>query len=228
VFTEAALAWFVVSKYMDGLPLYRIAALLKRFGGDISRNTLAASVVRVGEAVQPVINLMRDHLLDSDIVFADETTVQVLKEPGRALQTRSYMWIQMNGCGPPVRLFGYAPGRSKQHRSDLWAGIRRGAVFMTDGYEPYNAIADANGLVHLGCWVHYPEFSFMWSLKPWTLHRLSLRITGRYIIPNSQRESRNARRSGVGFHAFARAGGIPACCQKVSSASRFIWRFVET
>ncbi|KWO10573.1 IS66 family transposase [Burkholderia ubonensis] len=154
LFTEAALAWFVVSKFMDGLPLYRIAALLKRFGGDISRNTLAASVVRVGEAVQPVINLMRDHLLDSDIVFADETTVQVLKEPGRAPQIKSYMWIQMNGSGPPVRLFGYAPGRSKQHGSDLWAGIRRGAVFMTDGYEPYNAIADANGLVHLGCWVH--------------------------------------------------------------------------
>ena len=154
LFTEAALAWFVVSKYMDGLPLYRIAALLKRFGGDISRNTLAASVVRVGEAVQPVINLMRDHLLDSGIVFADETTVQVLKEPGRAPQTKSYMWVQMNGSGPPVRLFGYAPGRSKQHGSELWAGIRRGAVFMTDGYEPYNAIADANGLVHLGCWVH--------------------------------------------------------------------------
>lgn len=110
LFTEAALAWFVVSKYMDGLPLYRIAALLKRFGGDISRNTLAASLVRVGEAVQPVINLMRDHLLDSHIVFADETTVQVLKEPGRVPQTKSYMWVQMNGSGPPVRLFGYAPG----------------------------------------------------------------------------------------------------------------------
>lgn len=154
LFTEAALAWFVVSKFMDGLPLYRIAALLKRFGGDISRNTLAASVVRLGEAVQPVINLMRDQLLDSEIVFADETTVQVLKEPGRAAQTKSYMWVQMNGSGPPVRLFSYAPGRGKQHGDDLWAGLRRGAVFMTDGYAPYNAIADANGLVHLGCWVH--------------------------------------------------------------------------
>jgi transposase len=154
LFTEAALSWFVVSKFMDGLPLYRIAALLKRFGGDISRNTLAASVVRLGDAVQPVINLMRDHLLDSEIVFADETTVQVLKEPGRAPQTKSFMWAQMNGSGPPVRLFSYAPGRGKQHGSELWAGIRRGAVFMSDGYEPYNAIADANELVHLGCWVH--------------------------------------------------------------------------
>jgi transposase len=154
LFTEAALAWFVVSKFMDGLPLYRIAALLRRFGGDISRNTLAASVVRLGEAVQPIINLLRDHLLDSEIVFGDETTVQVLKEPGRAAQTKSYMWAQMNGSGPPVRLFGYAPGRGMRHGADLWTGMRRGAVLMTDGYESYNAIAQTNGLVHLACWVH--------------------------------------------------------------------------
>ncbi|MBB5201805.1 hypothetical protein HNR39_003663 [Glaciimonas immobilis] len=60
--------------------------------------------------MQPLINLLRDHLLDSKVVFGDETVAQVLKEPGRAAQTRSYMWTQMNGgVGPPVRLFGYAP-----------------------------------------------------------------------------------------------------------------------
>ena len=82
--SEAALAWVISSKYLDGLPLYRQAALLGRFGGtDLSRNTLSASVVRVGLATQPVINLLRDALLDSFIVHGDETEVQVLKEPGR-------------------------------------------------------------------------------------------------------------------------------------------------
>lgn len=109
--TDSALAWVVTSKYQDSLPLYRQAALLGRFGGDLSRNTLAASVVRVGEAVQPILNLLRDHLLDSDLVHGDETVIQVLKEPGRPARTKSYLWAQMNGTGPPVRLFGYAPGR---------------------------------------------------------------------------------------------------------------------
>lgn len=152
--TEPALAWVVTSKYQDALPLYRQAALLGRFGGDLSRNTLAASVVRVGEAVQPIINLLRDHLLDSDLVFGDETVIQVLKEPGRAAQTKSYLWAQMNGSGPPVRLFGYAPGRGGTHASDLYAGIRQGAALMTDGYEVYNGIARTHALVHLGCWAH--------------------------------------------------------------------------
>jgi transposase len=120
--TEEALAWVVTSKYQDSLPLYRQAALLGRFGGDLSRNTLAASVVRVGQAVQPIINLLRDHLLDADLVFGDETVIQVLKEPGRAAQTKSYLWAQMNGTGPPVRLFGYAPGRGGGHAADALCG----------------------------------------------------------------------------------------------------------
>ena len=57
--SEAALAWVITSKYLDSLPLYRQAVLLGRFGGtDLSRNTLAASVVKAGQAVQPVINLL--------------------------------------------------------------------------------------------------------------------------------------------------------------------------
>lgn len=152
--TERAQAWVITGKYQFGMPLYRTAALLRRFGGDLASNTLAAGVVRIGQAVQPVINLLRDHLLDSDLIYGDETTVQVLKEPGRKAQTKSYMWAQMNGTGPPVRLFAYAPGRGAVHADRLYAGIRPGATLMSDGYEVYNGIAKAGGLTHLGCWVH--------------------------------------------------------------------------
>jgi hypothetical protein len=76
--------------YQDSLPLYRQAALLGRFGGDLSRNTLAASMVRVGHAVQPIINLLRDHLLDAELILGDETVIQVLKEAGRSTQSKSY------------------------------------------------------------------------------------------------------------------------------------------
>ena len=54
--TESTLAWVVVSKFADAMPLCRVAAHLHRFGGDLSRGTMAASVVRVGEAVQPLFN----------------------------------------------------------------------------------------------------------------------------------------------------------------------------
>lgn len=161
LFTESALAWIATSKYLDGLPLYRQAVLLGRFGGtDVSRNTVAGSMVRVGEAVQPVVNLLRDELLEAPLVFGDETELQVLKEPGRTAQAKSYVWAQMtdgsgnDGTGPPIRLFTYAPSRSTKTAMTLYAGMRAGAVLMTDGYDVYNAVADTQRLVHLGCWTH--------------------------------------------------------------------------
>jgi transposase len=161
LFTESALAWIATAKYLDALPLYRQAALLGRFGGtDISRHTLAASIVKVGQAVQPIINLLRDELLDSPLIFGDETEMQVLKEPGRSAQARSYMWVQVtqasgaDGTGPPIRLFAYAPSRSTAAARQLYAGIRQGAALMSDGYEVYETIAREHRLVHLGCWAH--------------------------------------------------------------------------
>lgn len=138
--SEAAQAWVITGKYQFGMPLYRQAALLRRFGGDLASNTLAAGVVRIGRAVQPIINLLRDHLLDSDLIYGDETTVQVLKEPGRKAQTKRFMWAQMNGSGPPVRLFAYAPGRGGVHAEKLYAGIRHGATLASDGYDVYNGM----------------------------------------------------------------------------------------
>ena len=161
LFSEGLLAWVITSKYCDGLPLYRQAALLGRFGGsDLSRNTLAASIVRVGQAVQPIINLLRDHLLDAPLTYGDETTVQVLKEPGKSAQSKSFMWAQMTqgsgpeGTGPPIRLFGYSPSRSTAAAQMLYAGMRPGSVLMSDGYAVYDQIAQAHQLVHLACWAH--------------------------------------------------------------------------
>jgi hypothetical protein len=93
-------------------------------------------------------------LLDSDLIYGDETTFQVLKEPGRSAQTKSYLWAQVTGSGPPVRLFSYAAGRGAEHARKLYAGIKPGAVLMTDGYELYGGIANDQKLVHLGCWAH--------------------------------------------------------------------------
>jgi transposase len=150
--TENALAWVITAKYQDALPLYRQAALLNRFGGDIVRNTLAHNVIRVGQAVTPIINLLRDHLLDADLIHGDETELQVLKEAGRAATAKSYLWVQMSGSGPPVRLFTYAASRSAKTALALYDGAH--GALLTDGYEAYASVAAAHELTHLGCWSH--------------------------------------------------------------------------
>ncbi len=93
------LAHITVSKYQDALPLYRQEAILQRIGVDIPRATLANWMIKAGTLIQPLINLMRDQLLAYDIVQMDATTVQVLKEQGKAAQSKSYLWLQRGG--PP-------------------------------------------------------------------------------------------------------------------------------
>jgi len=106
------LAYIGVAKFVDGMPLYRLEPRFKRIGVEIPRNTLCGWMIRCGELIVPLINLMQDRLLDHDIIQMDETTVQVLKEKGRAPQSQSYMWVRRGG--PPdqtVILFDYHPSR---------------------------------------------------------------------------------------------------------------------
>jgi len=93
------LAHISVSKYQDALPLYRQETILQRIGVDIPRATLSNWMIQTGHLVQPVINLLRDRLLGYDILQMDETPVQVLKEPGKSAQSKSYIWLQRGG--PP-------------------------------------------------------------------------------------------------------------------------------
>jgi len=147
------LAHITVSKYQDALPLYRQETILRRIGVDIPRATLANWMIRSGTLIQPLINLMRDQMLDYDIIQMDETPVQVLKEPDKRAQSKSYIWLQRGG--PPDRrvvLYDYDPGRGAGVPKRLLEGFK--GYLQTDGYDGYNAVVAANGLIHLGCMAH--------------------------------------------------------------------------
>ena len=147
------LAHIAVSKYQDALPLYRQEVILQRIGVDIPRATLANWMIRVGHLVQPLINLLRDRLLAYDIVQMDETPVQVLKEPGRAAQSKSYLWLQRGGPpDQPVILFDYDPSRGQAVPIRLLEGFA--GYLQTDGYAGYNTAVAMGGLIHLGCLAH--------------------------------------------------------------------------
>jgi transposase len=90
---------------------YRQETILRRIGVELPRAALANWMIKAGALVQPVINLLRDRLLAYDIVQMDETPVQVLKEPGKRAQSKSYLWLQRGGPpDQPVVLYDYDPG----------------------------------------------------------------------------------------------------------------------
>ena len=151
--SPGTLASIVTSKYVDGLPLYRQQQPLKRIGIEIPRNTLANWMIKAGQLVQPLINLMHDQILDYPIVCMDETRLQVLKEAGKSPQSQSYMWVQRGGPPRhPLIVYDYDRGRSQEVPIRLLAGYT--GYLQTDGFAGYNKVCSANGLISVGCWAH--------------------------------------------------------------------------
>ena len=141
------LTHIAVSKYQDALPLYRQQKMFERLGVSLDRTTMANWMVAVGQKLAPLMGQMRLDALAVDVLHADETTVQVLKEPDRRADQRSYMWVQSTGTGPPIVIYHYAPGRSAKVVADLFGDYR--GTLVTDGYAAYQSLAHAT---HAGCW----------------------------------------------------------------------------
>jgi transposase len=147
------LAHVAVSKYVDALPLYRQETMLSRLGIDLPRATLANWMVKAGQLVVPLVNLIRDQLLAGDYLQCDETRFQVLKEAGKRAQSQSYLWAQRGGTeAHPLLLYDYDPSRSGEVPKRLLEGFE--GYLQTDGYEGYTAIGSQGGVVHVGCWAH--------------------------------------------------------------------------
>ena len=147
------MCFVLIAKYADGLPLYRLEGILSRYGGDLSRATLANWMIGLGKQLQPLMNLMREHQQAGSVILADETRVQVLKEPGRSPTSDKYMWVTLGGSpGKKSILFEYDPSRSKETPLRLLDGFN--GYLQTDGYAGYNAVCRENGIIQLGCWDH--------------------------------------------------------------------------
>lgn len=148
--TPALLAHITTAKFVDGMPLYRQEGQLDRLGVRIPRATSAGWMILLGGTyVVPVVNLMREHLLEWPLIHCDETRLQVLKSD-KAPTADHWMWVRAGG--PPGRriiLFDYDPSRGGAVPLRLFEGYR--GTLVTDGYEPYESVAKTLKLVHAGC-----------------------------------------------------------------------------
>ncbi len=147
------LAHVAVSKYLDHWPLYRQGVVFERMGAVVHRSTMSHWMCKAGELVQPLVNLLADRLLEQRYLHIDETTVQVLKEPGKAPESTSFMWVRVAGERErPVVLFDYDPSRSRTVAMRLLAGVH--GILHSDGYAGYEAAIGEYGLISAGCWAH--------------------------------------------------------------------------
>lgn len=159
--TEATVAHVLVARYADHLPLYRQAQIWARQGLTLDRSTLASWVGAAAAEIAPVAARLKEIMLGSARLFADETVVPVL-DPGRGRTKQGYFWAiarddrPWGGTDPPAVVYTYAPGRGHEHARTLLGGYD--GILQCDGYAAYKKLVDPStnrGPSMLAfCWSH--------------------------------------------------------------------------
>lgn len=152
--TPSLIAYVLNGKYVNALPLYRMEYDFKCLGAPVSRQNMANWAMRAWELwLSRLRARMKALLLEGDIVHADESEVQVLKEPGREAKCKSRMWLFASpACSKPIFIYEYNPTRSGK----VAEGFLRGwsGWLCTDGYRPYFALENGGEVVNVACMVH--------------------------------------------------------------------------
>ena len=142
----------IVKKYADALPLYRQEQMWKRMGVELKRNTMANWVIQTAELyLKPFSDAFLRELLKQAAIHADETVVQVNKEPGRAATAESRIWAYASSkrAERQIRYFRYEESR-KGACAEKVLGDYKGVV-ISDGYSGYGILSEAT---RAGCWAH--------------------------------------------------------------------------
>ena len=150
--SASTVADVMVKKYVDGIPLARQEKIWEREGVELSRATLANWVIQVSQNwLKPVYERLKESLLASHVIHADETVIQVLKEDGKKASSESRMWVYASSerSARQVRYFEYQPDRKGARAVQFLEGFH--GCLVTDGYAGYEQVP---GVVRCGCWAH--------------------------------------------------------------------------
>ena len=150
--TTGLLAQVLVAKFADHLPLYRQEAIFGRSGLAIPRSTLGEWVGSCGVQLQPLVDALREQVLQQEVLHADETPVQMLK-PGCGKTHRAYLWAYTPGRHEPLKAVVYdfcesrAGSNAKEFLGD-WTGS-----LLVDDFSGYKQLMTGR-ITEVGCWAH--------------------------------------------------------------------------
>ena len=148
-----AVAYLATQKFVMYSPLYRLEQEFNRQGLKLSRQTMSNWLLNTSEKwLRPVYDVLREQLCRELVLHADETTLQVLKEPGRSSTSKSYMWLyRTSGCAKQaIVLYEYQSTRKAEHAEAFLKGFS--GWLHADGYQGYHKLPENIRVV--GCWAH--------------------------------------------------------------------------
>jgi transposase len=151
-----------VSKFGDGLPLYRQSAILAREGVELDRATLADWLGHAAWWLAPLAVLIGNYVMGLPVIHTDDTTIKVLA-PGHGKTRTARFWVYAvdpriwAGVGPPAAFYRYSPDRDGERPREHLAGFC--GFLHADAYAGYEALYRSRGnqpprVTHVACFAH--------------------------------------------------------------------------
>ncbi len=184
----------IVSKFGDHLPLYRLEDVLTRYGVYISRSTMCDWVRFAAELLRPLFELQRERVLQSSVMWTDDTPITVLGGPKGSF--RGHFWTYLGDAEHPYSVYDF----TTSHRRDGPARFLQSysGYLHADAYTGYDAIFldPGSGILEVACWSHARRKFFEAAKSyPRQSHQVLEWIRQLYDIEDRAREwSTDARR----------------------------------
>ena len=149
------LAWIVVAKYADHIPLCRMERMFARHGIDLARSRTSSWMMELAGLCKPLIGLMHKRILGSFVINSDDTQILV-QEPGGS--KRCYIWVYLGDAGHPYTLYDFRRSRSREGPREILATYN--GNLQADAYSGYDNLflpspaGKPSSILELGCWAH--------------------------------------------------------------------------
>jgi len=146
------IAYLIVSKFVDHLPLYRLDSIFEREGVTIPRGTQSSWLMQVYDSIQCLEEVFRLAIFEHGVIFTDDTPIPLqVKGHGKLKKARLWVYVR-GGTGPPLTAFHFSIDRSKSRPLDYLKGYR--GYVHADAYSGYDELFRIAGIVEVGCWAH--------------------------------------------------------------------------
>ena len=141
----------LVSKFGDHLPLYRLEDILARAGVYLARSTLCDWVKYAAELFAPLYELQRQRVLQSTVLWTDDTPVTVIGGAEGSFQGRFWTYI---GHEQPYSVYDYTTSRSRDGPASFLQGFT--GYLHADAFAGYDAIylGSQSAIREVACWAH--------------------------------------------------------------------------
>lgn len=153
-------SWILYEKFAKAVPFYRLEKSLEELGAKVSRTTMANWAIQCNSLYfKHLTDYFHRELLKRKYLMMDETPIQVLHEPGKTPESKSYVWLMRSGNDglPPIIYYRYAPSRSGDVALELTDGIQPGTYLMCDGFSGYNKLKDVRRCT---CYAHIRRYFY--------------------------------------------------------------------